>query len=202
LKDGIDYSDTFSPMVKSSNIRAILALSVHFQWPTRQLDVSNAFLYGTLDKEVFMEQPQGFVDRKFPKDVCRLHKSIYGPKQAPRSWFNKLASTLLNLRFTESKVDYLLFIFHVQHLPHGLHLSQSKYISNVLDRAKMSGAKPAKTPLPTGSKLSQHDGDPLENASKYRHLVGALQYCTLTIPDISFAVNQLCQFLHSPTTTH
>jgi hypothetical protein len=82
---------------------------------------------------------------------------------------------------------------HVQHLPHGIHLSQSKYISDVLAHAKMFDDKPAKTPLPAGSKLSQHDGDALVNASEYRHLVGALQYCTLTRPDISFAVNQLCQ---------
>lgn len=158
-----------------------------------------------------------------------MHKSIYGLKQAPRAWFHKLASTLLSLRFTESKVDYSLFLFHesnvhifllvyvddiivtgnslhaitnlitqlqqsfalkdlgplhyflgihVQHLPHGLHLSQSKYIADVLARAKMTDAKPAKTPLPAGSQLSQHDGDPLDNASEYRHLVGALQYCT------------------------
>jgi hypothetical protein len=66
----------------------------------------------------------------------------------------------------------------------------------------MAGAKPTKSPFPAGSHLSQHSSDPLENDSKYRHLVGVLQYCTLTRPDISFAVNQLCQFLHSPTTIH
>lgn len=65
-----------------------------------------------------------------------------------------------------SPSHYFLGI-HVQHLHDGLHLSQSKYISNVLDRAKMTGAKPAKTLLPTCSKLSQHDGDPLENDSEY-----------------------------------
>jgi hypothetical protein len=79
-QDGIDYSDTFNPVVKSSTIKAILALAVHFQWPTRQLDVSNAFLHGTLEEEVFMEQPQGFVDSRFPQHVCRLHKYIYGLK--------------------------------------------------------------------------------------------------------------------------
>jgi hypothetical protein len=203
-KDGIDYSDTFSLVFKSSTIKGILALDVHFQWPTRQLDVSNAFLHGTLDEEVFMEQPQGFIDSRFPEQVYRLHKSIYGLNQAPRAWFNKLASNLSSLRFTESKVDYSLSIFHdsnvhiyllvyvddiivtrnhlhvitnlitrlkqsfamkdlgpflgihVQHLPHGLHSSQSKYIFDVLDRAKMTSAKPTKTPLSASSKLSQH----------------------------------------------
>jgi hypothetical protein len=65
-----------------------------------------------------------------------------------------------------SPLHYFLGL-HVQHLHDGLHLSQTKYISNVLDRAKMTGARPAKTFLPTCSKLSQHDGDPLENDSEY-----------------------------------
>lgn len=98
-------------------------------------------------------------------------------------------------------LPYFLGI-HVQPLSGGLHLSQTKYVSNLLDRVNMTGAKLAKTPLPAGSQLSQLDGDPLPNASEYSHLVGALQYCTLTRPDISFVVNQLCQFMHSPTTTH
>jgi hypothetical protein len=66
----------------------------------------------------------------------------------------------------------------------------------------MTGAKPAKTPILAGSQLSKFSRDPLENATEYRHLVGALQYCTLTRPDVSFVVNQICQFIHSPTTTH
>jgi len=124
----IDYSDTFSPVVKYSTIRAILALAIHFQWSTRQLDVSNAFLHGTLEEEVFMEQPQGFVDSKFPQHVCRLHKSIYGLKQAPRAWFHKLASTLLSLRFIESKVDYSLFIFHDSNV----HIFLLVYVDNII----------------------------------------------------------------------
>jgi hypothetical protein len=66
----------------------------------------------------------------------------------------------------------------------------------------MEGAKPAFTPCTSEGKLSRFDGDPLVDPIDYRHMVGALQYCTLTRPDIAYSVNQLCQFLHAPTTLH
>ena len=66
----------------------------------------------------------------------------------------------------------------------------------------MVGAKPSSTPTASGSKLSRFDGAPLPNGTEYRQIVGALQYCTLTRPDIAFSVNQLCQFMHSPTSDH
>lgn len=74
----------------------------------------------------------------------------------------------------------------------GLHLRQSKYISDLLDRAKMVGAKPLSSPTTSGSKLSVHDGDLLHDPTEYRQVVGSLQYCTLTRPDIAYIVNQLC----------
>ena len=66
----------------------------------------------------------------------------------------------------------------------------------------MDGVKPTSTPCTTARKLSRFDRDPLADPSKYRHIVGALQYCTFTRPDIAYNVNQLCQFLHFPTTVH
>jgi hypothetical protein len=83
-----------------------------------------------------------------------------------------------------------------------LHLSQTKYIIGLLHRVKMLGAKPASSPCPAGTKLSALDGSSLSDPSEYQSVVGALMYCTLTRPEISFSVNQLCQHMHSPTTTH
>jgi hypothetical protein len=74
----------------------------------------------------------------------------------------------------------------------GLHLCQAKYIFDLLHRANMQDAKPAKSPSPFGLKLSKYDGHPLSDPTEYRQVVGALQYCTVTHPEISFLVNQLC----------
>ena len=108
---GIDYTDTFSPAIKPSTIRAILALAVYFNWMIKQLDISNAFLHGSLLEEVYMEQPKGFVDKNHPNSICRLQKAIYGLKQALKAWFKRLSTYLLDIGFTASLVDTSLFIF-------------------------------------------------------------------------------------------
>ena len=110
-QDGIDYTETFSPVIKPATIRLILALAVHYDWIIQQLDVSNAFLHGQLTDEVFMEQPQGFVDSSQSDSVCHLHKSLYDLKQAPRAWFQRLSQVLLDLGFMGSTVDTSLFVF-------------------------------------------------------------------------------------------
>jgi histone deacetylase 1/2 len=86
----------------------------------------------------------------------------------------------------------------------GLLLTQEKYTTNILKRVGMLTCKPTNTPMSTSEKLSAYEGDPLgvEDATRYRSIVGALQYLTLTRPDISFSVNKVCQFLHAPTITH
>jgi hypothetical protein len=80
---GIDYDDTFSPMVKPAMIRLVLSLTVSQGWILHQLDVQNAFLHGVLEDEVYMRQSLGFVDPTHPSYLCRLDKALYGLKQAP-----------------------------------------------------------------------------------------------------------------------
>ena len=107
---GLDFHDTFSPVIKHATIRLVLGVAVARNWPLRQLDVNNAFLQGKLHEEVYMVQPPGFVDKDKPHYVCRLKKAVYGLKQAPRAWYNELRKFLLSIGFVASLGDTSLFI--------------------------------------------------------------------------------------------
>jgi len=104
----VDYQEVFSPVVKMTTIRSVIALAASRGWFLYQLDVNNAFLYGDLDEEVYMEVPKGILNPL--NKVCRLKKSLYGLKQANRQWFSKLSATLISLGYQKSKNDYSLFI--------------------------------------------------------------------------------------------
>jgi hypothetical protein len=93
-RPGVDFDETFSPVVKPATIRTVLTLALARDWPVHQLDVTNAFLHGTLTETVYCTQPVGFVDPTQPDMVCKLNKSLYGLKQAPRAWYSCFATFL------------------------------------------------------------------------------------------------------------
>lgn len=105
-----DYTDTFSPMIKSTTIRLVLDITISKAWPIQQSDVNNAFLQGTLTEEVYKEQPPNFVDSDNLTHLCRFRKAIYGLKQIPRAWYIELKMFLLNLGFKNSLADTSLFV--------------------------------------------------------------------------------------------
>ena len=113
-QEGVDFIETFSPMAKLVTVKILLALAACQQWDLVQLDVNNAFLNGDLFEEVYMDIPlgyhvQGEHNSTNGKLVCKLHKSIYGLKQASRQWYSKFSHSLLQFRFHQSKADYTLF---------------------------------------------------------------------------------------------
>ncbi|GJS79440.1 ribonuclease H-like domain-containing protein [Tanacetum coccineum] len=249
---GVDFDETFSPVVKPATIRTVLSLAVSRRWPIHQLDVKNAFLNGDLSETVYMHQPPGFVDSRYPHHVCLLQRSLYGLKQAPRAWFQRFAGYATRAGFSPSRCDSSLFIYTqgsqvaylliyvddiiltasssvllrqiidslhkefdmtdlgalnyflgisvVRHST-GLFLSQKKYALQLLERAHMVNCNPSRTPVDTDSKLGP-DGVPVQDPTLYRSLAGGLQYLTFTRPDLSYAVQQICLYMHDPREPH
>ena len=108
--EGIDYAETFAPVAKLNTIRLLIALATKYNWKLNQLDVKSAFLNGELKEEVYLTQPEGFVEKGQEHLVCKLKKALYGLKQAPRSWYEKIDSFFLQQGFMRSKSDPNLYI--------------------------------------------------------------------------------------------
>ncbi|KAJ9545054.1 hypothetical protein OSB04_024761 [Centaurea solstitialis] len=108
--EGIDYDETFAPVARIEAIRIFLAYAAHKNIKVFQMDVKSAFLNGVLHEEVYIEQPEGFVDPDFPDDVCILDKALYGLKQAPRAWYETLTNHLLSKEFKRGTIDTTLFL--------------------------------------------------------------------------------------------
>nr|GEX24573.1 ribonuclease H-like domain-containing protein [Tanacetum cinerariifolium] len=110
-KEGFDYDETFSIVVKMVTVRCLVSIVVVYGWPLYQLDINNVFLYKDLAEDVYMTLPEGYNSGNKTK-VCKLNKSFYGLKQAPRQWNNKLTTTLVEHGFKQSKFNYSLYIKH------------------------------------------------------------------------------------------
>ena len=253
---GVDFLDTFSPVVKLTTVKMLLALAAIQGWFLIQLDVNNAFLHGDLVEEVYMELPPGYhrEGEQFPPNaVCKLHKSLYGLKQASRQWNAKFSSFLIDVGFKQSMADHSMFIkktgssflcllvyvddiiligncsakiecfkkvldgqfklkdlgdlryflgLEVARSQQGIFICQRHYALELLNETGFLGCKPVKTPMEPNLKLSNKDGELLDDPLLYRRMIGKLLYLTITRPDLSFAVNRLSQFMSNPRKSH
>ncbi|GJX00195.1 putative ribonuclease H-like domain-containing protein [Tanacetum coccineum] len=109
-EEGIDYDEVFAHVARIEAIRIFLAFVSYMRFIVYQIDVKNAFLYGTIDEEVYVSQPPGFVDPKFPKKVYKVEKALYGLHQAPRAWYATLSTFLLKSGYRRGTIDKTLFI--------------------------------------------------------------------------------------------
>ncbi|KAK4387640.1 Retrovirus-related Pol polyprotein from transposon TNT 1-94 [Sesamum angolense] len=108
-KEGIDYFDTYSPVARLTTIRVLIALASVYNLSIHQMDVKTAFLYGELEEEIYMDQPEGFVAHGNEHKVCKLVKSLYGLKQAPKQWHEKFDQTILAFGFTVNENDKCIY---------------------------------------------------------------------------------------------
>ncbi|GJT94783.1 retrovirus-related pol polyprotein from transposon TNT 1-94 [Tanacetum coccineum] len=109
-EEGIDFEESFAPVARLEAIRIFLAFAAHMNMVVYQMDVKTAFLNGNLREEVYVSQPDGFVDKDNPNHVYKLKKALYGLKQAPRAWYDMLSSFLISQDFSKGSVDPTLFI--------------------------------------------------------------------------------------------
>ncbi|GJT66810.1 putative ribonuclease H-like domain-containing protein [Tanacetum coccineum] len=109
-EEGIDYDEVFAPVARVEAIRIFLAFASFMNFPVYQMDVKSAFLYGTIEEEVYVCQPPGFVDPEFPEKVYKVEKALYGLHQAPRAWYETLSTYLLDNGFHRGQIDKTLFI--------------------------------------------------------------------------------------------
>ncbi|GJT72283.1 ribonuclease H-like domain-containing protein [Tanacetum coccineum] len=226
-KEGIDFDETFSPVVKMSTVKCVIALSVINNWLLFQLDVNNAFLYGELEEDIYMTILKGFSNKENENKVCKLVKSLYGLKQAPRKWNEKLFSILKENNFVQSANDHSLFtksknnkfialLVYVDDIvvtgncvdeinKFKVFLKSKKYCLELLKEYGLLRCKPVSTPIVPNSVLPYEptSNDPLlENITGYQKLLGKLIYLTHTRPNIAYSVHCLAQYMHSPLKSH
>nr|GEV84433.1 retrovirus-related Pol polyprotein from transposon TNT 1-94 [Tanacetum cinerariifolium] len=108
--EGIDYEEVFAPVARIEAIRLFLAYASFMGFMMYQMDVKNAFMYGTIEEEVYVCQPPRFKDPDYPDKVYKVVKALYGLHQAPRAWYENLANYLLENGFQRGKIDQTLFI--------------------------------------------------------------------------------------------
>nr|GEW98878.1 retrovirus-related Pol polyprotein from transposon TNT 1-94 [Tanacetum cinerariifolium] len=109
-KEGVDFEESFAPVARLEAVRLFIAYAAHKSFTVYQMEVKTAFLYGPLKEEVYVNQPDGFVDPYHPDKVYRLNKALYGLKQAPRAWYDELSTFLVSKGFSKGFTDPTLFI--------------------------------------------------------------------------------------------
>ncbi|KAH9680700.1 hypothetical protein KPL71_026653 [Citrus sinensis] len=128
-KHGVDFNEVFSPVVKYSSIRVLLAITAFNDLELDQMDVKTAFLHGSLEEEILMEQPEGFVEEGTEDMICLLKKSLYGLKQSPRQWYLRFDEFMISHEFCRSQYDSCVYF---KTLPSGDGLDLLLYVDDML----------------------------------------------------------------------
>eukprot|EP00253_Pinus_taeda_P009699 PITA_09699 len=196
---GIDYTETFSPVAKMNSICLVLSLAASFKWEVHQMDVKSALLHGDLNEEMYMEQPIGFIQTDSSL-VCRLKKSLYGLKRAPRAWYSKMDSFLLQTSFSRCHSDNTVYTKKVGKSIIILVIYVDDIIltcsdPNLINHVKSSPKK--KFEMTDLGHLHYFLGLQVLQSKE-----GKLLYLTHTRPDLSFVVGLIARLMKNPHESH
>ncbi|GKV18658.1 hypothetical protein SLEP1_g29008 [Rubroshorea leprosula] len=204
---GIDDEETFAPIARLTSVHSLLPIAVIRRWKLFQMDVKNAFLNGDLDEEVYMKPPSrlNHLPNKiawgmvllllYVDDMITIGADVATVKELKQSLSQKfemkdlgVLTYFLGLEVTSSNDGYLL--------------SQVKYASNLVSKAKLNDGKSVSTPLEPNVKLTPMHGSLLSDPTHYQQLVGSLVYLTMTRLDIAYAIHIVSQFMAALHSTH
>ncbi|KAL5715795.1 hypothetical protein ACHQM5_017567 [Ranunculus cassubicifolius] len=132
-QEGVDYNEVFSPVVKHTSIRVLLALVAQYDLELEQLDVKTAFLHGNLEEDIYMSQPDGYTVAGKERYVCKLKKSLYGLKQSPRQWYKRFDTFMVKEKYTRSEYDHCVYF---KKLADGSTIYLLLYVDDMLIAAK------------------------------------------------------------------
>ncbi|GKE68633.1 putative ribonuclease H-like domain-containing protein [Tanacetum coccineum] len=208
-EEGINYDEVFAPVARIEAIRLFLAYALFMGFIVYQMDVKSAFLYGTIEEEVYACQPPGFEDPLFHNKVYKVEKDLYGLHQAPRAWYETLSTYLLENGFRRGIIDKNLFIkkdkgdiLLVQQKEDGIFISQDKYVADILKKFDFITVKTASTPIEHKKALVKDEKADNVDVHLYRSMIGSLMYLTASRLDITFAVCACARFQVTPKVSH
>ncbi|GKB00853.1 retrovirus-related pol polyprotein from transposon TNT 1-94 [Tanacetum coccineum] len=171
-EEGIDFEESFAPVARIESIRIFVANAAHKNMTIYQMDIKTAFLNGELKEEVYVSQPEGFVDQDNPSHVYKLKKALYGLKQAPCA------------------------------CPRGIFINQSKYASEIVKKYGLNSTDSVDTPMIENKKLDEDLQGKQVDAKLYCGIIGSLMYLTTSRPDLNYVVCLCAWYQAKPTEKH
>ncbi|GKE27688.1 putative ribonuclease H-like domain-containing protein, partial [Tanacetum coccineum] len=178
----IDYDEVFALVARIKAIRLFFAYASFMGFIVYQMDVKSAFLYGTIEEEVYMCQPPGFEDPQFPDKVYKVEKALYGLHQAPRAWYETLSTYLLENGFRRGTIDKTLFIKEDKDNAQEIQMVSIGELTFFLG-------------------LQDEEADNVD-VHLYKSMIGSLMYLTASRPDITFVVCACAWFQVTPNVSY
>nr|GEU94634.1 ribonuclease H-like domain, reverse transcriptase, RNA-dependent DNA polymerase [Tanacetum cinerariifolium] len=191
-EEGIDYDEVFAHVARIEAIGLFLAYASFMRFIVYQMNVKSAFLYDTIEDEVYVCQPPGFEDPHFPNKVYKVEKALYGLHQAPRAWYKTLSTYLLEKGFIRRIIDKNMFIKK----------DKAKYVADILKKFDFSLVKTASTLIETNKVLLKDEEAKDVDVYLYISMIGSLMYLTASRLDIMFAVCACARFKVTPKVSH